>query len=93
MESISSHTKEFGGKNNDIYIILSVIVKKVSVSNDTSINLYREYTSRLGFPGGSVDKNLPAMQEMQVPCLVWEDDLEKEMATHCSILARRIFMD
>ena len=40
-----------------------------------------------------MDKNLPAMQEMQVPCLVWEDDLEKEMATHCSILARRIFMD
>ena len=27
-------------------------------------------------------KNLPAMQETQVPSLSWEDPLEKEMATH-----------
>ena len=67
--------------------------QKLSISNDTSINLYREYTSRLGFPGGSVEKNLSAVREMPVPSLVWEDDLEKEMATHCSILARRIPMD
>ena len=32
-------------------------------------------------------KNLPAMQEMQVPSLGWKDLLEKEMATHSSILA------
>ena len=32
-------------------------------------------------------KNLPAMQETQVQFLVWEDLLEKEMATHSSILA------
>ena len=32
-------------------------------------------------------KNLPAMQEMQVPSLGWKDPLEKEMATHSSILA------
>ena len=36
---------------------------------------------------GSVVKNLPAMQEMQVRFLGWKDPLEKEMATHCSILA------
>ena len=30
-------------------------------------------------------KNLPAMQETQVPSLGWEDPLEKEMATHSSI--------
>ena len=35
-------------------------------------------------------KNLSAMQEAQVPSLVWEDPLEKEMATHSSILAWRI---
>ena len=38
-------------------------------------------------------KNLPArqeMQEMQVLSLGWEDSLEKEMATHSSILAWRI---
>ena len=35
-------------------------------------------------------KNLPAKQEMQVQSLGWEDPLEKEMATHSSILAWEI---
>ena len=35
-------------------------------------------------------KNLPAMQETWVWFLGWEDPLEKEMATHSSILAWRI---
>ena len=35
-------------------------------------------------------KNLPAMQEMRVPSLGQEYPLEKGMATHSSILARRI---
>ena len=35
-------------------------------------------------------KNLPAMEETQVPSLGWEDPLEKGMATHSSILAWRI---
>ena len=40
--------------------------------------------------GGSVVKNLPAMQEIWVQHLDWEDPLEKGMATHCSILAWEI---
>ena len=43
-----------------------------------------------GFPGGSVVKNLPAMQETQVQSLGWEDPLEKGVATLSSILAWRI---
>ena len=35
-------------------------------------------------------KNLPAMQETCIHFLGWEDPLEKEMATHSSILAWRI---
>ena len=35
-------------------------------------------------------KNLPAMQEMQIPSWSWEDPLEKGMATHSSVLAWRI---
>ena len=35
-------------------------------------------------------KNPPAMQETCVQSLGWEDPLEKEKATHSSILARRI---
>ena len=38
-------------------------------------------------------KNLSAMQETPVQSLGWEDPLEKEMATHSSILAWRIPMD
>ena len=34
-------------------------------------------------------QNLPAMQETQVRSLSWEDPLEKEIATHSSILAWR----
>ena len=42
------------------------------------------------FSGGSVVKNLPAMQETLVQSLGQEDPLEKGMATHSSILAWRI---
>ena len=44
----------------------------------------------MGFPGGSAVKNLLAIQETQVQSLGQEDPLEKEMATHSSILAWRI---
>ena len=39
---------------------------------------------------GQSVKNLPAVQETQVLFLGWEDLLEKEMATHSSILDWRI---
>ena len=42
------------------------------------------------FPGGSAVENLPAMQETYVWSLGQEDPLEKEMATHSSILAWEI---
>ena len=35
-------------------------------------------------------KRLPVMRETRVQSLGWEDSLEKEMATHSSILAWRI---
>ena len=44
----------------------------------------------MGFPGGSVVKNPPAKQEMQILSLGQEDPLEKEMATYSSILAWEI---
>ena len=43
-----------------------------------------------GFLGGSVVTNPRAMQEMQVQSLGWEGPLEKEMATHSSILTWEI---
>ena len=44
----------------------------------------------MGCPGGLVVKNPPAMQETWVWSLGQEDPLEKEMATHSSILAWKI---
>ena len=47
----------------------------------------------MGFPGGSTVKNLSAMKETQETCvwsLDWEDPLEKEMAIHSSIPAKKI---
>jgi len=43
-----------------------------------------------GFPGGSVVKSLPANEETWIQSLGQEDPLEKEMATHSSILAWEI---
>ena len=42
------------------------------------------------FPCGSAVKNLPAMREMQVQSLGWNDPLVEGMAIHSSILAWRI---
>ena len=44
----------------------------------------------MGFPGGSVVKNLPANEETQVRSLGREYSLGKEMTTHFSILAWKI---
>ena len=44
-------------------------------------------TQTAGFTGGSVEKNPPAMGEMQVHSLGQEDPLEKETETYSSILA------
>ena len=44
----------------------------------------------LGFPGGSVVRTCLPMQETQVQSLGREDPLEKETATHSSVLAWEI---
>ena len=44
----------------------------------------------MGFPSGSVVKNLSAKQETRIWSGGWEDPLENEMATHSSIFAWEI---
>ena len=61
----------------EIWDLLSNWISKHSITNR-------------GFSGGSAVKNLPAKQETQVQSLGRKDPLEKEMATHCSILAWEI---
>ena len=48
------------------------------------------YLCNIDFPGGSMVRNLPAKQDMQVRSLGQEDPLEMEMATLSSILAEII---
>ena len=59
--------------------------------NSLYCNIYLKTTKNaVGFPGGSVVKNLPAVQEpleMWVQTLGWENPPEEGMATHSSILA------
>ena len=51
---------------------------------------YTLRTDQLGVPGGPMAKTPSAMQETRLRSLGWQDPLEKEMATHSSILAWRI---
>ena len=48
-----------------------------------------ENNLNIGLLGGTVVKDPPEMEKIQVLSLGWEDLLEKEMATHTSILAWR----
>ena len=48
--------------------------------------MYQSMTN-LSFLVAQIVKNLLVMQETWVQSLSWEDPLEKEMATHSSILA------
>ena len=54
-------------------------------------NLIRDSSLFRSFPGGKSGKkstcNAGDLQETQVQSLGWEDSLEKEMATHFTILA------
>ena len=44
-------------------------------------------SSEVRHPGGSDGKHLPTVLEIRVQPPVWEDLLEKEMATHSSMVA------
>ena len=71
-----------GGSCNLIEYVLACL-KNV----DLKIIIYRDST---GFPGGSEVKVSASNGEAWVQSLGREDPLEKEMATHSSILAWRI---
>ena len=43
-----------------------------------------------GFPGGSVIKNPPAVQETEIQSLGWTNPLEKQRTAHSSVLAWEI---
>ena len=67
----------------------TLAVNCLSLFCNMFLHVIHSFTFVGGFPSGSV-KNLPAIQETWVWALGQEDLLEKEMATHFSILAWRI---
>ena len=69
----------------DLYCPLSTGLEQFNLSKNNN----SEFNNK-GFPGGSAVKNPPAMQEAQIRFLGWEDPLEKQMATHSTVLAWEI---
>ena len=70
---------------------------KLKALTESNCNLYQKTKFStdleevyLASPMAQMVRNLPAVQEIQVWSLGWEDPVEKEMATHSSILALRI---
>ena len=63
-------------------------VHRVAESDKTAwLNNNSKYNMTRDFLMAQMVMNLPAMQETQVGSLDWEDPLEKERATHSSLLA------
>ena len=56
----------------------------------SNVNNVESYEGLWTFLVAQIVKNLPAMQETKFQSLGWEDPLEKEMATHSSILALEV---
>ena len=64
-----------------------VIGNMVYIHNVKLLSIKKNEVMPFAFLVAQRIKHLPAMQETRVRSLGWEDPLEKEMATHSSILA------
>ena len=58
-----------------LYYLVNVQIQLVLTVSCDGTNIVSQ-------PGGSDVKNFPAMQDIQVWSLGWEDPLQKEMTTH-----------
>ena len=82
LKNIITYQSSNLGKPNYLQFSLSSYINQDHES-------YSIYIHSTGFPGGSDGKEF-ACNETQFWFLGWEDPLEKDMATHSSILAWRI---
>ena len=73
-----------------VCLAFDVKVRLLSISHGWQLFYKADLKEWVWFPGSSVVKNLPTMQETWVWSLGRKDLLEKEMATHSSILAWKI---
>ena len=75
-------------------VLVKMWVRCLLSSYNTCISPQKTYNSEVQYLSTSLVaqtvKHLPTMRETQAQSLGWEDLLEKEMATHSSILAWKI---
>ena len=75
------------------FLLLNVLYRLSLKNNFSPFNylfvnfIFTSCITPMCFSGDSAVENLSAMQERQIGSLVWEDPLEKGMATCSSILA------
>ena len=84
-ENYSSSRKQIIGVKDKTHWTMKVMIS-FSLLNRESV-VWVDFCKNMESLVAQMVKNLPAMQEIQVWSLDWEDPLEKEMATHSSILA------
>ena len=93
METIFQVTHSAGpsqGCSGDLRSPQNVLINPDSTFQQRTLISALSDTKSTGLPGGSAVKNrlpMEEVQEMRVRSLGQEDPLEKEMATHSSILA------
>ena len=88
-EETAAHSSVLPGESQGRRSLVGCVSGVAQSGHDWSDSAAAAVKSK-GFPGGSVLKNPPAVQKTQVRSLGWEDPLQKEMATHSSILVWRI---
>ena len=74
----------------NVLLATSISASPLLITYTVLLNFMSTYNPLEVLSGGPVLKNPPAMQEMHIQSLDWEDPLEKEKVTHSSILAWRI---
>ena len=90
------NTVKWKGESSKVWLGIPIsIVYSIGMQNRSLflVSWYCYINQSLNFTGGTVVKNLPAMQEIQetqVRSLGREDPQDKEMTTHSSILAWKI---
>ena len=69
---------------------MQIISGKPATSFGAHLLIHSFHTCLWASPVAPLIKDWPTVQESRVQSLGWEDPLEKEMATHSSILAWKI---
>ena len=79
-----------GQKHHPVHLKMRKLNKCTALVTEFWVVVTQHYGGTRASLVAQLVKNLPAVQDIQVQSSGWKDPLEKEMATHPSILAWRI---